>query len=350
MGHIMRCLAIAQKAISHGHDVLFIGNDIPLTFVDRIQNAGAEVENYSLLEILDSNSHLKHSSWLKGGVSADSKACSNAISKHYGIADWLLIDHYGIDIEWEKRLRDFTHYIAIIDDLADRNHDSDILLDQNIYNGWKDHYSKLTPMHCELLVGSSYILVRDEFISQSVAAIDDRCRDLLVFMGGGDEQNATGELLELLSNLEGLQDIKIDVILGPINPHKEHVERLVSQFPHGRLLVNPTNISELYSNVKVAIGAPGGSTWERCCLGVPSILIVIAENQKRVGQFLHEEGIALLAHSIAEAIEQYLRVKEDSVQLQHYADKAQHYVDGSGVERFISLLEKIYKKGINNVK
>ncbi|MEZ8859668.1 UDP-2,4-diacetamido-2,4,6-trideoxy-beta-L-altropyranose hydrolase [Vibrio sp. 10N.247.311.51] len=345
MGHIMRCLAIATKASSLGHDVLFIGNDIPSTFVERIINSGCKVDSFALSVNETSSSNLKHSNWLKGGTYCDALETSKVITKYFGIADWLIVDHYGIDIEWESKLRRSVRNIAVIDDLADREHDADLLLDQNIYDGWSTKYKKLTPSDCKLLVGSSYILLRDEFISLSPLPIGARRRDLIIFMGGGDEFNYTGKLLELLIESDNRDKLKVDVIIGPINSHKNNVERLMQFLPHGRLFVNPTNIAELYLNSRLAIGAPGGSTWERCCLGVPSVLVAIADNQLRVGRFLDNEGIAWLACSVEQAITRYYEVSHDAALLSDYSCRAQCYVDGKGVERFITQLEKVF----NNV-
>lgn len=340
MGHIMRCLAIAKKLSLHGHDVLFIGNDIPSTFVEKIISAGCKAESFSLSLDEHNNSNLKHSNWLKGGAYFDALETSKVITKHFNIADWLIVDHYGIDIEWEHRLRACVKNIAVIDDLADREHDADLLLDQNIYDGWLNKYKNLTPNHCELLIGSSYILLRDEFISLSPVPINKKPRDLIIFMGGGDEFNYTGQLLELLIESDNRYQLKVDVIIGPINSHKDNVESLMKSLPHGRLFVNPTNMAELYLDSKLAIGAPGGSTWERCRLGVPSVLVAIADNQVRVGRFLDKEGVAWLTCSVKEAITRYYEVSHDIALLHEYSYRAQCYVDGKGVERFISLLEK----------
>lgn len=191
-----------------------------------------------------------------------------------------------------------------------------------------------------MLIGSSYILLRDEFISLSPVPINEKPRDLIIFMGGGDEFNYTGKILELLIEGDNRSQLKVDVIIGPINSHKDSVESLMKYLPHGRLFVNPTNMAELYLDSKLAIGAPGGSTWERCRLGVPSILVAIADNQVRVGRFLDNEGIVWLTCTVEEAITRYYEVSHDAALLSSYSHRAQCYVDGKGVERFIKQLEK----------
>ncbi|HDM8154677.1 TPA: UDP-2,4-diacetamido-2,4,6-trideoxy-beta-L-altropyranose hydrolase [Vibrio harveyi] len=343
MGHVMRCLAIAQKASSRGHDILFIGNNIPPNFVEIISDFGFKVESFSIKKLDVFSSDLKHGHWLKGGIDRDAFETSKAISKHFNIADWLIVDHYGIDQDWEYKVQTSTKKIAIIDDLADRKHISDILLDQNIYENWETKYKNLVPKQCKLLVGGSYILLRDEFIITSPSLLSEREKDLIVFMGGGDEPNFTGKILEALIEKGKQHDLRIDVVVGPINRHKEALEELIKHFPFGRLLYDPKNIAELYLNSKIAIGAPGGSTWERCSLGVPSILIAIADNQLRVGEFLNNKKISWVTNSAKEAVKLYYQINKDHSLLKEYACKAKAYVDGEGVKRFIKNLEKVFE-------
>ena len=343
MGHLMRCIAIAKQAISKGHCVLFIGQDIPEIFKDLISSEGCLIHSL-LLPSRPNDSNLLHGSWLEGGTQQDAEATKEALISHFGHqTHWLIVDHYGIDASWEKQLKDTVKAIAVIDDLADRTHTADILLDQNIYHGWIERYQDLTPSNCKLLIGSKYILIRDEFLSLNIIPLHKRQRDLVLFMGGGDENNHTGKVLHSLKSVHMHDQLKIDVILGPINKHKELIDKYMAFFPKGRLYVNPPNIAEIYSNAKLAIGAPGGSTWERCCVAIPSILIPVAENQKKVSQLLEKEKIAFLSNNALDAVWKYSQLKEQAPLLQQYANRARQYVDGQGVIRFIEQLEKRFE-------
>lgn len=205
--------------------------------------------------------------------------------------DWLIVDHYGLDATWERCMRPFAKRIFVIDDLADRQHDCDALLDQNLYVETTRRYDGLVPAHCAVFLGPAYALLREEFhaIRPKTRVRDGRVRRILVFFGGGDPTNETAKALEAL-RLLGRTDIAVDVVVGSANPHREAVRTLCGQMPNTAYHCQVDNMAELMVAADLAVGAGGSTTWERCYLGLPTLTVVTAENQLATTRALAQAG------------------------------------------------------------
>jgi UDP-2,4-diacetamido-2,4,6-trideoxy-beta-L-altropyranose hydrolase len=211
--------------------------------------------------------------------------------------DLLVADHYGRDAAWE----------LAIDDLADREHDCDVLLDQNL--GRKaDDYEGLVPPTCRLLMGPEYALLRPQFAAARAAALARRkgrseVERILMNLGATDPQNATGMVLEGIKR-SGIK-ADLDVVLGAGAPHLEEVRALAENLPQPtRVHVDARDVAPLMAAADLAIGAAGTSSWERCCLGLPSLLVVIADNQRTAAAALEAAGAARLVgwHADCDAV------------------------------------------------
>jgi UDP-2,4-diacetamido-2,4,6-trideoxy-beta-L-altropyranose hydrolase len=190
-------------------------------------------------------------------------------------------------------VRPLVKKIMVIDDLANRKHSCDLLLDQN-YNKNGSRYNGLVPENCIQLLGPEYALLRPQFreARENLKREKNKVKRVLVFMGGADPTNATGKVLKAIKMLNR-PDIITDVVIGIANPHRERIRRLASQMPNVVCHINVDNMAELTASADLYIGAGGITTWERCCLGVPSIVIVIAENQRSATESLAEDGVVM---------------------------------------------------------
>ena len=198
--------------------------------------------------------------------------------------DLLVIDHYDLDITYEQYFRTYAKKILVIDDLANRNHDCDILLDQTYGRNAKD-YQDLVPENCKILTGSDYVLLRKAFIEMRPKALEKRrktkeIKRILISMGGSDPQNHTLQALEMIKET-GFKG-EIDIVLG----FKEKSKTAILDFLKGtpnfyRVHVNP-NIAQLMYEADLCIGASGSSVWERCCLGLPQVVRQTAKNQSEI--------------------------------------------------------------------
>ena len=207
--------------------------------------------------------------------------------------DLLVIDNYDIDQVYEKHFRLFAKKIMIIDDLANRQHDCDVLLDQT-YGRDPNDYKNLVPDNCTILAGSDYVLLRKEFILMRPKAIEKRqntkeIKRILISMGGSDPDNDTLKALELVkkSGFKG----NIDVVLGFTENNLEQIKQYVTSMINKVDFHVNANMAELIYEADLAIGAAGSSVWERCCLGLPSVLFTIASNQKNIYELLIKNKI-----------------------------------------------------------
>jgi UDP-2,4-diacetamido-2,4,6-trideoxy-beta-L-altropyranose hydrolase len=284
-GHVMRCLTLAEELKKKAVEVLFVCRELPGHLADYIEEKGFLV---SLLPTPDNQKifitnidALPHAKWLGTTWEQDAQETYQILNEE-PFWDWLIVDHYALDVRWEKVQRSIANNIMVIDDLADRQHDCDILLDQNLYEGMELRYQNLVPGSCKQLIGPKYALLRQEFRK---ARLRKRQRDgsvtrVLIFLGGVDSQNMTGMVLESYAKL-GRSDIKVDVVLGKSNPHRQQIERMCEEMSYVQLHVQIDYMAELMSLCDLAIGAGGSTNWERFSLGLPSILISIAHNQEQ---------------------------------------------------------------------
>jgi UDP-2,4-diacetamido-2,4,6-trideoxy-beta-L-altropyranose hydrolase len=258
--------------------------------------------------------------------------------------DWLIVDHYALDVVWEKALRPLAKRIAVIDDIADRVHDCDVLIDQNLHEDSSDRYKGLVPEQCALLLGPSYALLRDEFreLRTSTKPRSGNVDRVLVFFGGMDENNFTGRVLYALSRLER-PELAVEVVLGAQHPHLEEIRRLCSN--HGfNCHVQTNRMAQLMSAADLSIGAGGVAVWERCCLGLPALVIQTAKNQEEQITASARRGLIYAPQldnmSEAEISRHLLSLLENPALLQALSLASSTVVDGCGLWRVANFLMK----------
>jgi UDP-2,4-diacetamido-2,4,6-trideoxy-beta-L-altropyranose hydrolase len=200
------------------------------------------------------------------------------------VCDLLVIDNYDIDEVYEKHFRASAKKIMVIDDLANRQHDCDILLDQTFGRESED-YKNLVPSHCNILAGSDYVLLRKEFIHLRSKALEKRRKTtqvnrILVSMGGGDQSSYTLKALDMIKD-SGFQGA-IDVVLGFHTKGTSQIRRFLETLPNASTIHVNADMPKLMYDADLAIGASGSSVWERCCLGLPQVLVKTACNQKKI--------------------------------------------------------------------
>jgi UDP-2,4-diacetamido-2,4,6-trideoxy-beta-L-altropyranose hydrolase len=258
---------------------------------------------------------------------------------------WIIVDHYALDSRWEKVVADDGIQIAVIDDLADRPHDCKILIDQNVgRQAW--HYDGLVPRGAKCLVGPEFALLRPEFAEIHEPAMADRVKrhgqvnNILISMGGIDAPNATGAVLECLATLLPRQTTPcIHVIMGSNAPALASVKRQVQLMPVPcHVVVDVSNMAKRMAAADIGIGGAGVTSLERCCVGLPSIIIVLAENQVRAANFMHENGLAWTignadAHTINRCFPEVWDMAKNTSALQNMASACHAIADGLGRER-----------------
>lgn len=276
-GHVMRCMVLAEELRRQDVAVSFICQELPGHICDVIESRG-----YRTLRIPGNTG----TSWIK-----DAEQTAEAIRGVAGKISWLVVDHYRLDLRWETRIRPMVERIMVIDDLADRPHDCDLLLDQNLCQGMERRYDGLVPPHCTKLLGPSYVLLRREFLEArgQLGKRDGRMKRILIFFGGSDQNNQTEKALDALMKVNR-PDVKVDVVVGLSNPRKEDIRQRCSAIDGCAFHCQVENMAKLMALADLAIGAGGTATWERCFLGLPAIVIVTADNQLEIAKAVAATG------------------------------------------------------------
>ncbi|MCG2578878.1 UDP-2,4-diacetamido-2,4,6-trideoxy-beta-L-altropyranose hydrolase [Dechloromonas sp. XY25] len=337
-GHVMRCLALAQALAARGSKCLFICRADGLgALAERIRQDGHQLA--TLPEGTTSpGGGLAHARFLPHGQTADAQACLDVLAQHPG-PDWLVVDHYALDARWESAIRPATAKILVIDDLADRDHDCDALLDQNLRPATEANpYLNRTPAHCRHLLGPSHALLRPEFsvARQSRSNQTSTTPRLLVMFGGADREDLTGRAVRLLPPL--LAAMAIDVVVGPLYAHREALAQGLAALPDAALHIAPANVAAVMAKADLALASPGTTSWERCALGLPSITLAVADNQVAMAEELARRGAHLyLGRSDAVSDSDLATALHLLAGNPHWrqamADAASAITDGSGAAR-----------------
>lgn len=301
-GHVMRCLTLADALRERGASCTFVCRPHAGHLLDLIEQRGHQALALpDLQEGAQANLNgTAHAHWLGACWTTDAHNTQQALNAHTGgqPVDWLVVDHYALHARWEEALRAQAKRIMVIDDLADRPHACDLLLDQTFGRQASDYMPFVTD-GCKLLCGSQYALLRPEFAALRKYSLRRRAqpalKELLITMGGVDKDNFTGAVMRGLQNCSLPEDCRLTVVMGQTAPWMKDVQDLSRQMPRPtQVLVGVDNMAKLMADSDLAIGAAGATSWERCCLGVPSIMLVVAENQLEVAKSLEEAGAALL--------------------------------------------------------
>ena len=274
-GHVMRCLSLAHALAARGAQVRFVSRALPDHLAQAIAAAGHSLATLSLAA--PAGNEAPQEAWAPDHQFEDAKA-SIAVLADFR-PDWVVVDHYGLDRSWERALRPAASRVMAIDDLA-RLHECDVLLDANFHQDPRARYVAGAD-RTALLLGPAYALLRPEFARArgAVAPRSGPVRRLMVFMGGMDSGNATGRVLEAIALLNEPQPL-LDVVVGASHPARADIEAFCRTRPGSRCHVQTTDMARLLADCDLAIGAGGGATWERCCMGVPTLALALAENQR----------------------------------------------------------------------
>ena len=322
-GHVMRCLTLAQRLHKEENaKLVFIMRKLSGNLIDVVQKQGFDV-----LVLSPSGQDYKlngYGLWLTVPMEVDAQQTIEVL-QHYlqehccDVADRLIVDSYALDEQWEQALRPYCREIMVIDDLANRRHDCDILLDQNFYLNKDVRYVGLVPEHCKMLLGPDHALLREEFYEakKHLRKRDGNIKNILVFYGGSDLTNETEKAIKALVQLhdEGY-NFMADIITGVSNFRREKIEKICSKYQFFHYYCQVSNMAEFMNKADLMLGAGGSTTWERLYMELPALVTAVAENQIHGCRDCSQAGIieylgindVVNANMIAEA----LRIKLDN--------------------------------------
>lgn len=342
MGHLMRCLTLAEALRKRDAQIRCVCREHSGHLIALLQQLAIPVTVLPALVYEDTKSGEDYAAWLGVTQAEDAEQSIEALNGEN--PDWLVVDHYGLDAEWEQRLRPHACKLMVIDDLANRRHDCDVLLDQNYSAEGAHRYVGLVADTCKLLVGPRYALLRPEYAAyrKTLRIRDEQVRRVLVFFGGSDPENMTGLALEALSHAE-LRHLDVDVVIGANNPHCAVLEKQSRERPRTTIYGSRTHLADLMSQADLAIGAGGATTWERMCLGLPTVVVSLAENQLPASGALEEAKLIHYAgHFSSIKIDHLTQLIQTLIQsterLTGLAMQNQLQVDGLGALRLVEVM------------
>ena len=344
MGHLTRCLTLANALAERGAKSCFLLRSHAAGLVALVEGNGHDVTLLpdppagSRPETADAGAyaHGLPTTWQQDAV-----LTSQAMDR-IGAADWLIVDHYALDFRWENACRHGASRLLAIDDLADRRHDCDLLLDQNLVREMHARYRDRVAETCVQLLGPRYALLRPDFAKQRrlLTGRSGEIGRILVCYGGSDPTNETAKAVRAIGSLR-IPSVEVDVVVGPSNPHTDSIMRLCSGLSGARVYRGANNIAELMRRADLSIGAGGVMSWERCCLGLPAVLVDIAENQVGALAALADAGAALYLGSATEVTvemvaEGLLSLFDSAPRVRTMGEAAFELVDGEGRNRVVA--------------
>jgi len=291
-GHVMRCLTLAHTLRQRGADCRFVCRTLEGNMLERIRHEGFEVlalptDSNTSIELAADDETLDYADWLGTRWEVDAAQTIEVVEGKD--SDWLIIDHYALDRAWEEKLRLHTGRIMVIDDLANRNHDCDLLLDQNLFEDLSVRYQGKVPEECTQLLGPQYALLQPDYAELRTQAKLRKLplKHLLVFFGGADRHNLAGLTISALEQIS-IPFERIDVVISRQSSHYEQVKTLTAHLPMVELHSDLPSLAPFMVKADLAIGGGGATSWERFCLGLPSLVITLADNQRPVNRDLHQ--------------------------------------------------------------
>lgn len=324
-GHLMRCMTLGSALKKNGVSVTFACRPLaePLRLATRAR--GFELLSVDAPE---------------AAQQADAHATLAAVGTRK--FDWMIVDHYGLDAAWELRMREASRLSLVIDDVANRPHNCDVLLDQNLRRDGGSGYDRYLPTGCERLLGPRYALLDESFAEQRRRLAVTERRAILISFGGSDPHSLTLPVLRAL-----LQDTRrtspIDVVVGALHRDAHAIEAAVAGAADVTVHRATREMAPLMAQAKIYIGAGGSTSWERCCLALPGVVVAVAENQEELCAALEAAGSHVYLGkgskvSPAEIAQAALELLASPASLERLADRSAAIVDGHGAARVAARL------------
>ena len=343
LGHIMRCQILASELKGRGFQCYFFCRHMTPKFKKNLLNEGHQINiiNNGKKEKYDQNN--LYESWLECSQNSDFKQFSQKVTPKFEL---FFIDHYSLDIYWERLVRDYTKILIVIDDLASRKHECDYLIDQNLNEALDTRYEKLVNHDCQKLLGTEYVILNNEFAKlRCKKRKKKKVENILIFYGGADP---TGETLRVVKILDKYfrYDIfweKLFVVVGLLNQDADEIQSICKRLPRTSFYINTPSMPKLIKDSDVALCAGGTFTWERFCLGLPGYVTTIAENQVKIILYLTKRRLTHYVGHYTSINEQTIKgvisqIKDiDSLDLT-VVKEMMDLVDGLGARRIINAI------------
>jgi len=342
-GHLMRCLTLAKLMRNYGDvDIRFICRDLEGNISSVVSDNDF---NLIMLPAAEYNTDLSsYAAWLTVSQEQDADETIDAIrsiSCDFQ-ADYIIVDSYAIDEIWEKKLRPYTKKIFVIDDLANRKHACNYLLDQTYGIEYSSKYDGLVPPGCVQFLGTPYSLLKPEYrkLRKEIDLLRQEIKNILVFFGGSDDTGETVKFLEALKQ-KRYEQYHFIVIIGSGNPQKNVIKTYCDEMDNVEFHCQIDNMEYYISISDIAFASAGVNTWERCVLGLPSIITVTAENQQEIAAKMREQNAAVILGDFeAVTSEDYAEALRtiDEIDITSLSKNAAKLMENDGMDELLKVI------------
>ena len=340
-GHFMRCLTLADALKRKNINIRFVSRHLPPHLKELLRERSLEFIGLQKETMGVEINNLAHDKWLGISQEIDAKDTIQALSDRAW--DWIIVDHYSLDIRWEKALRLSAKHIFAIDDLADRKHDCDMLLDDNLLPEFETRYQNKVPAHCRLLLGPKYVPLRNEFLElrKKTNIRTGGVNRILISLGGIDKNNDTNWVIEALKNRKNRHFV-IDVVVGAHNPNRKEIQencRTHSLNCH----VQTNQMASLMKDADLAFGAAGFTSYEFVAMKLPAILVPSSHIQIEFANEMEKKGVAYVAKknkdTNTQAVSEEFYKVIDSIGMRASMSRlCGNVIDGGGCTRIVEEL------------
>ena len=331
-GHLIRCLALADT-LKKSFKINFICTNLNGNLISQICKKKFEVFRFNTKS-------------QRINVKKDAEKTISIIKKHRNKKSLLILDSYILSQEWENRVKPYVKRLIVIDDLMDRKHSCDLIIDQNLHTQMNSLYTKSVPKNCVKLLGPDYAILRNQFIAQRKYA---RIRSLpikniLVSFGGTDNENHTLHALTSLKKLNS--DVNVNVVTGTANIGKKIIKNFCKKNFNYNYFEQVENMAKLMQIADLCIGSSGTTTWERCCVGLPAIVAVASNDQKDIANAVSNNKCIINLGKIKKSDNvNYVRLMKNlkNSELQNMSRNCMKLVDGKGAARISKYIFSMMK-------
>ena len=290
-GHVIRCLTLASLLRERGMEITFVVRDDVGASIDRIRSADHQI---AALPSMDFSRSLLDGALSGEDQHEDLNLVTSLVSGTYHT---VIVDHYGLDARWEEGIRAVGTQIVALDDIANRAHAVDVLVDQNWYGpSTADRYLPIVDEDCLQLLGPRYAILQSEYAVARASNVHSgrSKRRVLISFGGSDPTGETARVVSALASPE-FADIAIAVVLGSRSVLTADVRTALEMRPDAEVHIGLPTLDDLLSNADLAVGASGAGTWERMCLGVPALVTTTTPAHSGVTEALANAGLTTWA-------------------------------------------------------
>lgn len=335
-GHLTRCLTLASELRREGASVRFVCAEHAGSQHDLVALAGFQIDLLAVETGYAGEATDPYSAWRGGSEAFDAHATADALRGD--AVQWLVVDHYGLGRRWEAEMRSIAERILCIDDLA-RSHDADAILDQNWFGASTPlRYRGKVSATARSMLGPQFALLQPEYAEARgrVRTPVESVRRAVAYFGAADPHDCTSDVIAALSTPD-LDRVELEVIVGASHPEQERVRELAAIRPQTRVLEQRASLADILAEADLAFGAGGATTWERACLGVPSLVTILSDNQRLPALALNEDGVHVVVGEGKPTVDQWRKatcaLAGDVGRRLEMAARGRRMTDGLGARR-----------------